>query len=231
MHDDRHKSSNISLENPTLWIRHNDTIEPRYYSLSERSSCGAVWLAAPYGEEKDAASSAGSSGTETRPPPPPPARWCALAAGKNSISLTSFFAGGSAKGASPCAVIMRLHRSVCDFDRVKLASFTRRQRESTFFLRGRARTCARADDEWTRDKVHVPGERWPWLWQGRRWSSLEASAPAPAPVLLRCSLPMLSSSLDASRIARGCNNSNKGDSISTLRTYIHLSRARSCMWE
>lgn len=139
MHDDRHKSSNISLENPTLWIRHNDTIEPRYYSLSERSSCGAVWLAAaaaPYAEEKGAASSVGSSGTETRPPP---ARWCALAAGKNSISLTSFFAGGSAKGASPCAVIMRLHRSVCDFDRVKLASFTRRQRESTFFFCAGAR--------------------------------------------------------------------------------------------
>lgn len=158
-----------------------------------------MWLAAvaaPYGEEKGAASSAGSSGTETRPPPP--ARWCAVvAAGKNSISLTSFFAGGSAKGASPCAVMRCIAAFVTLTDRVKLAS--QEDKERALFLRGRVRV-----HEWTMSgrvdtTKYVPGEQWPWLWQGRRWSSLEASAPAPA--LLRCSLPMLSSSLDASRIA------------------------------
>ena len=96
--------------------RNNDerSIEP--YSLSDRSSCGAVWLAAaPYVEEKGAVSS-DSLGTKTRPPP---LVWCALAAGKNSISLTSFFAGASAsagpcflslaKNASPCAVRVSQH--------------------------------------------------------------------------------------------------------------------------
>jgi len=98
--------------------RNNDerSIEP--YSLSDRSSCGAVWLAAaPYVEEKGAVSSDSLGlGTEIRPLLPV---WYALAAGKNSISLTSFFAGASAsagpcflsraKNASPCAVRASQH--------------------------------------------------------------------------------------------------------------------------